>query len=371
MEEKNKRFVDIDLGKRTMEVRMMDCNGKVTKSWNAKTDKVGRRRLCQDLTSRDVVAIEACSLAFVIAREIQENAGAHVIILNAARLPIIFKSLKKTDSEDALKLARLILRIPEDELPTVPLPTEEEQEMRAQVHEMGFINKQRVRYVNRLHSIFVRHGITTVKKSHLKTQRMRDKTLELLSDAPNLLAEANRCVSAIDLYEEQLAELKEKQIATLDKNELTQFVMSAPGVGPDTALAYLAFIGDGCRFSRAAEVSNYIGLVPRVDASGDTIRYGSIIKKHGCTPIRRVLVQAAWALIRSSDGGALAAKYIELRERRGAGRAIIAIARKLGELLWILVSRRIYYRDVAPEKLTKKLKNYKVATHYCLEKVTA
>ena len=371
MEEKNKRFVGIDLGKRTMEVRIMKSNGDIVKSWNGKTDTIGRTKLYKQLTAGDLVALEACSLAFVIAREIEERTGAEVVVLHPARLPIIYRSLKKTDSEDAVKLARLILRNPKDELPVVPLPQETELEMRALVHEMGFLSDQRVRFVNRLHAIFVRHGITTLKKSNLKTQKMREKTLGLLIDNTNLLKEARRCIVAIDLFEEQLADLDKKEKEALRNNELTPHVMSVPGVGPSTALAFLAYIGDGSRFTRAAEVSNYIGLVPRVDISGDTVRYGHINKRYGCTSIRRVLVQAAWSLVRSKYGGALAKQYQELRDRRGSKKAIIAIARKMGELLWVLVSRRAYYREMSSVILTKKLKLYKIECLILEERKTA
>ena len=364
MKETNARYVGIDLAKRTMEVRFIDNASDRVKKWNGKTDWRGRARLYKQLQSGDLVAMEACSLAFVMAREIMEQTEAEAIVLNPMKLAIIYRSLKKTDSEDAMKLARHIQRNPRKELPLVPLPTEEEHEMRALAHETGFISNQRVRYVNRLHSIFVRHGITTIKKSHLKTATIREKTIELLSDDAVLWEEARRCVAAINLFEEQLDELAKKQTEMLKNNELTPHVMSIPGVGPDTALAFLAFVGDGSRFSRAAEVSNYIGLVPRVDNSGDTVRYGHINKKYGCTPIRRVLIQAARALVRSNHRGVLAEKYYELRDRKGSGKAIVAIARRMGELLWLLVRRRTFYRDVIHENLTKKLKYYKLETFF-------
>lgn len=371
MEMKNARQVGIDLAKKTMEVRIIDNTNAVVKKWNGKTDLAGRTRLYKQLKAGDLVALEACSLAFFMAREIIDQTEAEPIVLNPGKLAIIYRSLKKTDSEDAMKLARLIQRIPKEELPVVPLPTEEEQEMRALVHEKGFVSNQRTRFINRLHSIFVRNGITTVKKSHLKTGKMREKTLELLSDNTLLLKEARRCVAAIDLFEEQLAELGKMQTEALKSNELTPHVMSVPGVGPDTAMAFLAFVGDGSRFSCAAEVSNYIGLVPRVDISGDMVHYGRINKKYGCTSIRRVLIQAAGALVRAKLGGVLAEKYYELRKRKGYGKAIVAIARKMGELLWVLVRRRTFYIDMLPETLIKKLKSYKIGNSYPKERATA
>ena len=70
--EAGKRAVGIDLAKRTMEVRFMK-DGEKTIAWNSKTDVIGREKLYAKLTKDDVVGIEACSLAFVMAREIEEK----------------------------------------------------------------------------------------------------------------------------------------------------------------------------------------------------------------------------------------------------------------------------------------------------------
>lgn len=352
-----KRFVGIDLGKRMMEVRILEENKKPVK-WQGKTDAVGRKKLYSRLKKADCVALEACSLAFKITREIQEQVGAKVIVLNPRKLAIIHQSLKKTDSEDAMKLARLIQRIPEEELPVVPPPSEKEENDRAIVHEKRFTTEERTRYINRLHSLFVAQGITTIKKKHLKTEKNRLTTINALKG--RRLEEAQRIVEMLTVLEKQIAELDEERNKALDDNELTEYVMSVPGVGPDTALAFLAFIGDGSRFSQASEVSNYIGLVPKVDCSGDTVRYGGINKYYGCSAIRRVVVQASWALIRSKDAGDLGFKYYELKARRGTGIAIVAIARKLGELLWVLLRRRMHYRELNIERVNAKFKYYKL-----------
>lgn len=103
----SRRFVGIDLGKRTYELRLFDCSGSVT-GWNGTTSPDGRKSLYERLLPTDKVAVEVCALAFVIADEIAESVGCEVIILNASKLAIIYRTTKKTDKEDALKLARLI-----------------------------------------------------------------------------------------------------------------------------------------------------------------------------------------------------------------------------------------------------------------------
>jgi transposase len=300
------KIIGIDLGKKNMEVKFLGKTTGKDSVWNCKTDLKGRKSLYKRIDENDIVGIEACSLAFVIAKEIIEQTGAKVIVLNPGKLAVIYQSTKKTDTADAMKIARLIQRFPIEELPTVPIPTEKEMRDQAIVKETGFTKQERTRYINRLHAQFTGSGITTIVKS-----------------------------------------------------ELTHYVMSVPGVGPQTALAFLAYFGDGKRFSTEKEVGNYSGLVPRVDISGSIVRYGSIIKR-GCVPIRRVAIQASWALVRNRNGGALANKFHEMRTRIGNKKAIVAIARKLIILLWVLVKNREYYNCFDHEKHESKMRYYKI-----------
>lgn len=100
------------------------------------------------------------------------------------------------------------------------------------------------------------------------------------------------------------AEIKEE--VKDDKN--VELLETVPGVGKLTAMAYVAYIGDGSRFHKASQVAASIGLVPKIDMSGTINRYGSI-SKHGCGYLRSLLVMASWSLIRSKTDSALKAKY--------------------------------------------------------------
>ena len=124
-------------------------------------------------------------------------------------------------------------------------------------------------------------------------------------------------------------------------------------------MAFIAYIGDGSRFASQAQVSNYTGLVPRVDCSGNYTHYGPITKR-GCVAIRRVAIQAAWALVGSREGG----PYKEFYERKsseiGKKKAIVAIARKLVVLMYTLATNRDYYSGTTIKNRLKKLKKYKI-----------
>jgi transposase len=356
MNEGMKRAIGIDLGKRMMEVRIL-VDGEKMIAWSGRTDEIGRKKLYSKLGKGDRVGIEACALAFTIAKEIIQRTKAEVVVLNPGRLAMIYKSNKKTDSEDALKIARIIQRNPREELPEVTIPTEWEENARALVKEIGFLKQERTRYINRLHSMFTAVGITTIKKANLQTKERRREFMTLLSGI--YIGMATRNIDTIDTVEKQIDDLEREQIRMLNENELASYALSMPGVGPATALAFLAYVGDGSRFSRASEVSNYVGLVPKVDISCTIVKYGHITKE-GCNPIRRVVVQGAWSMLMTKNNCVLKDKYYKIADRRGKRIAIVATARKMVELLYILVKNRCYFWDTDEKQLRLKFKKYKI-----------
>jgi transposase len=155
-----------------------------------------------------------------------------------------------------------------------------------------------------------------------------------------------------------LQEIDKEIQESLQKNiGYAHLAMSMPGIGPIATLVFLAYIGDCTRFSKGKQVSYYAGLVPRVDISGDTRRYGAIVKR-GCTPIRRVMIQCAWALLRSHSGGELKAFYEKLAARVGKKKAVVALARKMIEAFYAMCKNGELYRGVSNESLSKKIRSY-------------
>jgi hypothetical protein len=137
------RYVGIDLGKRTWEMAIITRSGKFktneqgdaepeekTTRYSGRTTAEGRLQLYGKLEAGDKVALEAGNLAFIMAKELGKVVGCSVRALNPHRLAIIYATDKKTDKEDALKLAQLVADRPDSRLPTVAIPSDEEMERR-------------------------------------------------------------------------------------------------------------------------------------------------------------------------------------------------------------------------------------------------
>lgn len=336
-----KRFVGIDLGKRTYEMKIIGINGKVTGT-NGQTNPSGRKLLYRKLLATDRVAIEVCSLGMVMAKEIQKEVGCEVVLLNPSQLVLIYRSLKKNDKEDALKLARLVQKYTNEELPKVELPTEHEENLRQILTEIRQLKNDRTKEINRLHAIFVECGITEIKKKDLATIDNRIKCIKMLKGIA--LAQAERILKKLELVEIQTEEVEELLDKEIDGDKNIEKLTEIPGVGKQLASAYVAFIGDGSRFPNASTIGAATGLVPRLDMSSTVCRMGHITKC-GNKNLRTLLILAAWSHVRARDGGALKDKFLYMTRFQSKGKkiAIVAIARKLAELMYILLKNDTSY----------------------------
>jgi transposase len=262
MEEKERRYIGIDLGKREYTMAIIGKKGKMSIHLG-KTSAQGRNALYRLLERTDKVALEAGNLAFMIAREIIERAGSEVRVLNSAKLPFIWDAPTKTDKEDAMKLAHLVEERRDEKLPIVPLPGEKEMERRKTIASYGREMGNRTRLLNTLHALFVHQGHTTVVRKNLATAEKRREAVETLNGPER--EEAEWILKHLELYDQRIKELKEKIRKEANKDEDMKRLQSIAGVGPIVAYAYTAHVGDGSRFSKGAQVRHYIGFGPRLD----------------------------------------------------------------------------------------------------------
>ena len=214
MEVKKKNRVGLDVGKKNIEALRLLENDKIQR-FQYTTGPKGVASLLEWLKSDDHVAIEAGTLTFYLARKIMEN-DINVTVLNAAQLALIYNSKKKTDKEDALKLARLLARNPVEELPFVKIPSEEEEAKRALVNERSFYVTARTKYINRIHSILVSVGIVDATKAMLANRKNREKVLE---DIPlPIRSRVIRLCESLDSTESLLEEIDQEVKEILKAN---------------------------------------------------------------------------------------------------------------------------------------------------------
>ena len=361
MEEEKKietRFVGIDLGKKTYQMAVVGKGGKVTMS-NGRTFYAGRQGLYKKLRPGDKVALEACSMAFIIAKEIEAAVGCKVFVLNPYKLFVIFSSMKKTDKEDSLKLAHILEDCREERLPVVPIPGDKEVRRRKILASYRRARKDRSREINLLHGLFVSQGITTVVKKDLSDAEKRKEAVKVLAGIDR--EEAEYLLKRLELSDERIAVLEKQMEAESAGDMEIECLQSIPGVGAKVSFAFVAHVAVE-RFENASQLSNYLGLVPRVYMSGQAVKYGGITKR-GNSYLRALLVQGAWALVRSKKGGKLKEQYEYMTKVKSKAKkkAIVAVARQLAELMYTMLrdkswyAKRLFKPDVCKNAEIEKL----------------
>ena len=137
----------------------------------------------------------------------------------------------------------------------------------------------------------------------------------------------------LDQLTPKIQELSRALEEEVEKREVARRLMTHPGVGPLTALAFELVIGSPARFRCGKQIASYVGLVPAEDSSGDRRRLGHI-SKQGNSLVRFLLVEAAQVTVRTQPQWR--SKFFHLAMRRGRKIAKVAMARKLAvHLYWM------------------------------------
>lgn len=130
------------------------------------------------------------------------------------------------------------------------------------------------------------------------------------------------------------------------------FLLQLPGIGILTAMVLLSAIGDITRFASSKQLVGYSGLGAGIYASGQTMRTGSITKQ-GRSELRRVMVEAAWTAVEHSAHWK--AQFQRLAVKKGHGKAIVAIARKLLVVVWHVLSKQVADQHANDTQVALKL----------------
>jgi transposase len=270
------------------------------------------------------------------------------------------KVKRKTDRDDALKLARLA-RLGELPQPPVHVPSPERRQWRRLVLHRRSVVARRTASRNAIRSIYSQQGLSLARGNK---QWTKAGVAQLEEDAKAVEA----CEDLLDLWrgrlhaELQLMSAADAQLKVLDRRldalaaqePRVALLQSVRGVGPRLSEAVVLHIGeDPRRFKTGAQVANYAGLVPKLLESGQTTRLGHITRR-GPALLRSLLVEGAWMVWRLNDW---AKAFVEQVSRGGRGRrklAIVALARKLLILLWGMLKSNQPFRERATKKDTPK-----------------
>src|SRR5205809_2309998 len=226
---------------------------------------------------------------------------------------------QKTDRQDAQLILRLMLK---DDFPQIWVPSWENRDLRQLLWHRHRMVQVRTRIMNQLQALALNEGLRCKKRLWREHGR---RQLESFRLAPWASRRRRDLLELLDRINPTIAELTQAIEQEAEKCPQAQRLMTHPGVGALTALAFVLIIGEAQRFSCGKQIASYLGLVPAEDSSGERRRLGHI-SKQGNSLLRFLLVEAAQVTVRSDMRWRI--QFFHLAKRRGRKIAKVAMARR-------------------------------------------
>lgn len=288
-----------------------------------------------------LIVMEACGGASYWAREFEQF--GHVVKLIAPQYVVPFRQGNKNDYNDALAIAEAAQR---PNMRFVKPKSVEQQDVQLLHRMRDRLTKQSTALINQVRGMLAEYGIVMTKsKSAFKAQLP-----DILVDEANTLTIKGRAIfyqlydEVIDI-EKRLKSCDTQVLNETQNNVICQRLQTIPGVGPVTATAIYAAVGDGKDFSNGRHFSAWCGLVPKQHSSGGKDNLLGISKR-GNAYLRTLFIHGARAVLRHSGSKSdkLSCWAIQLAERRGFNRACVAVANKLARMSWVIAAREEEFR---------------------------
>lgn len=329
--------VGIDLAKSVFQVHGVDERGQ-----RVVQKRLKRKQVLEFFSqlSPCVVGMEACAGAHYWARKLQ--AQGHTVKLIAPQFVKPYVKSNKTDAADAEAICEAVTR---PNMRFVPIKDAEQQAVLS-LHRarQGFV-KARTALANQIRGLLAEYGITLPQGiSHVSR-----RTPEIVEDGENDLPDVfrgllHRLVVHLKELHRQVQEVEEQINAWHRSNEDSQKLAKVPGIGPLTATALVASIGDAKSFRNGRELAAWLGLVPRQHSSGGKVLLLGISKR-GDGYLRMLMVHGARSAIRVAERKTTPTNSwsTEMLKRRHMNVAAVARANKNARVVWALLAHRRRY----------------------------
>ncbi len=331
----------IDLAKNVFQLHGVDERGRAVLR-----KRLSRGKLMGFLANLEpcLIGIEACAGAHYWTREMGKL-GHTVRIMSPQYVKPYIKS-NKNDSNDAQGICEAVGR---PHMHFVPPKSVEQQDIQALHRAREQLIKGRTALVNQMRGLLAEYGIVVSKGVH----KLRAALPGILEDGENGLTPLAREVFA-ESYDQLLAFYR--RIAEYDRriervfkaSPLCQRAAHVEGVGPLSATALVAAVGNAKVFKNGRQMAAWLGLVPKQHSSGGRNRLLGISKR-GDRYLRTLLIHGARSVVYRCDKkeDARSRWLRNLKQRRGANRACVALANKNARILWALLAREEAYRPAA------------------------
>jgi transposase len=334
-EEAEMRIIGVDLHTRQQTVAMLDTEtGELIKK-TLKHDGDEVRKFYSALPDQVLVGIEATgSMHWFL--ELLEELGIEGKVGHPAKIRAAEPRKQKYDGRDAALLLKLQV---ENRFPSIWMPSTELRDLRTLLLHRHQWVRMRTRVQNTLQAIALGHGL---RRGKTLWSQLGQHTMESLPLPPHAAHRRTELLALYGKLQAQIDELDERVMNHAQQRPGARLLMTHPGVGPVTALATDVFLGDPARFEDGKAVVSYVGMIPSEYSSGGQQRLGGL-SKQGSPFLRFLWCEAAVHAARRDPD--LQRFYRRKLTQKGLGKARVAVARKLGIRLYIMLRDQIDYQE--------------------------
>jgi transposase len=313
------------------------ANGTILKEGKHFTRKLEELLRQQERPSR--VIVETSAEAFRIA-DAALACGHEIRVVPATMVKSLGVGSRgvKTDEKDARVLSEVSCRI---DLPSVHIPSLAARELRSMCGSREILVEMRTKAINNVRG-WTRTQLWRLRSGGASTLpgRVRAQAESLKTELPE---HVERMLTTIEMLNQQIRDADRQVRERAKAHPVCRLLMTLPGVGPVTALRFVAAIDRLQRFAGAHAVQSYLGLTPGQNSSS-TRQRSTGITKAGPTALRWTLVQAAWCLWRCRPNDPIVRWAHRIGERRSRHVAIVALARKMAGVLFAMWRDQTPYR---------------------------
>ena len=323
------KYCGIDLASKSSSICVLNDDGKILRERDVFTDKDGFRQGLSRYKGLKCV-IEASPLAEWVAQTL-EALGHQVVVIDPRKAKGLIKTKKKTDKLDARNLAQICRTGWYTE---VHRKSFDARLLRTWMKARQGLVEACTMHINRIRGLLRANGI---RLGHIPRGQFIERVHKRIEkECPEFWPVIEPLLESWQLSRRSADEMGKKIEELAKVHSAYEILIQVPGVGPLTTAAYLCTIDDPHRFSSHEQVAHYIGLAPSVNQSGEVDLKGHITHE-GDSMLRHLLVESATVILgRVQKDFALKRWALRIMEKKGMGKARVALARKLAALLHLL-----------------------------------
>lgn len=324
--------IGLDLAKNVIQLHAVNQHGRTVAKKALKRDQV---LLFLAKITPCLIGMEACSSAHHWARKLQSL--GHTVRLMAPQFVKPYVKTNKNDAADAEAICEAVTR---PNMRFVPIKNIEQQAVLS-LHRarQGFV-KARTAQANQIRGMLVEYGITLPQGICHILKRVPDILATASAELPGTFLQLlQRLVEHLRELDRQVEELEQQIQRWHRENEASKRLAEIPGIGPITASALVATIGDARNFKSGKELAAWLGLVPRQHSSGGKQNLLGISKR-GDSYLRMLLIHGARSMLRVAQRKTdyVSGWLSKLTERRHHNIAAVALANRNARIMWALLA---------------------------------